>query len=1173
MKFLSVTFRCFGPFEEKKLEFTGPGNLHVIFGPNEAGKSSSLRGLYALLFGFGHARTDDFRFKTDQFRIQASLQSATGELLECIRRKGKKATLRAADDKIEIAESTLTKFLGGLQQSQFEQLFGLDSQRLVEGGQQIADGQGDLGEALFAAGAGLAGLRKLAESLEERQAALYKSRSPLASSTLPINALLREHNQQITTVRDSSLSPERYASAVTDAANKEQRASELRAERDRVRREWNLLERFQLSLSAIDLLQRAKSQWELVKDAPRLPADFADTLQAAQAQRDFAQRKLQDLNAARSELQQQQTAAAPPTALLAEEAEIDELKKLLGADLKNRKEKIEADTRRREVEGEARDIFRKLTGTTDWDRMAGYQPREDEERRIQDLIAESGAVAEMLTAATNQVRTLRAELTNAEEKTRDVHEFVDPAPLLAIIDSLAAQGPLETRFRELQAKFLIESQRLASDFARQQPAAPGEWQAAPAVPVPSVESVAEFQKRFDAAERSLEKLHAEREHLERELIVLQTQLATDGSGQELPSLAELKEVRDARDSGLHLLRRRLQGKPYEMEEKRFAAQYAAGRQAIDATESLVQQSDYIADRLRTDAQQVAERQTLQQKLQVVTDRLSSLQTAKQAAEQSCADLNCEWQSLWQSAGITPQSPAAMQAWLTRWHRNCELTLAWQENQQQLLFAEQQIATLRAQLAEACPVTKASKSLAEGIARAKLFAREAADQQTARNRAQDDMARLRARLTEAEAQQAQAEQRQATWKQDWAAAVSVLKLEAAEVSIVTAQSYLKRIGEMQAHLKEARIKARRVKDLEAERDELLTRVTAVRQRINPAAKASTFETLDEDFRSLDVALKQARVSQTQQQERTKRLDENHEKIQATTDALRTAEAALHSLATLAGVHSVDELPTALQRAHERAAAEQASENRWQILADNARSQNVDEFMQAALAARETLETDLESRRVRAEQLDPEIQAAEAEALEASRELAGYQQATSAAADAKQRAELIASELEEKVVEYAALQLASSVLEQAKERYRARHQDTLLSRAGHFFRLLTDEKYHTLEIDNEEGDDVLKAVRAPGHANQRVPVSGLSEGTRDQLFLALRLAGIEQHLQNREPVPLIIDDVLITFDDDRCRSTLRCLAELSTKTQVLLFTHHRHVAELAQQVEATTSVHFL
>ena len=76
----------------------------------------------------------------------------------CIRRKKNKDSLRSADDKIPLPERQLTDFLGGLDKTQFEQLFGLDSSRLVEGGQAIADGQGELGEALFSAGAGMKGL-------------------------------------------------------------------------------------------------------------------------------------------------------------------------------------------------------------------------------------------------------------------------------------------------------------------------------------------------------------------------------------------------------------------------------------------------------------------------------------------------------------------------------------------------------------------------------------------------------------------------------------------------------------------------------------------------------------------------------------------------------------------------------------------------------------------------------------------------------------------------------------------------------------------------------------------------------------------------------------------------------------------------------------------------------
>jgi uncharacterized protein YhaN len=77
---------------------------------------------------------------------------------------------------------------------------------------------------------------------------------------------------------------------------------------------------------------------------------------------------------------------------------------------------------------------------------------------------------------------------------------------------------------------------------------------------------------------------------------------------------------------------------------------------------------------------------------------------------------------------------------------------------------------------------------------------------------------------------------------------------------------------------------------------------------------------------------------------------------------------------------------------------------------------------------------------------------------------------------------------------------------------------------------------------------------------VSVEGLSDGTRDQLFLALRLAYIENHCTVNEPCPVILDDVLMAFDDNRAAAALKALRELSAKTQVLLFTHHAHFLQL-------------
>jgi uncharacterized protein YhaN len=75
---------------------------------------------------------------------------------------------------------------------------------------------------------------------------------------------------------------------------------------------------------------------------------------------------------------------------------------------------------------------------------------------------------------------------------------------------------------------------------------------------------------------------------------------------------------------------------------------------------------------------------------------------------------------------------------------------------------------------------------------------------------------------------------------------------------------------------------------------------------------------------------------------------------------------------------------------------------------------------------------------------------------------------------------------------------------------------------------------------------------------------------QLYLALRLASLEKYMESAEPMPFIVDDILVHFDDERSRATLGVLAELAEKTQIILFTHHRRLVEQAQALGAASPV---
>ena len=82
--------------------------------------------------------------------------------------------------------------------------------------------------------------------------------------------------------------------------------------------------------------------------------------------------------------------------------------------------------------------------------------------------------------------------------------------------------------------------------------------------------------------------------------------------------------------------------------------------------------------------------------------------------------------------------------------------------------------------------------------------------------------------------------------------------------------------------------------------------------------------------------------------------------------------------------------------------------------------------------------------------------------------------------------------------------------------------------------------------------------------------MSSGTRDQLYLALRLASLEKYMENAEPMPFIVDDILVDFDDRRSQAALQALAALAEKSQVILFTHHSRVVEQARTLQNSAHV---
>ena len=109
----------------------------------------------------------------------------------------------------------------------------------------------------------------------------------------------------------------------------------------------------------------------------------------------------------------------------------------------------------------------------------------------------------------------------------------------------------------------------------------------------------------------------------------------------------------------------------------------------------------------------------------------------------------------------------------------------------------------------------------------------------------------------------------------------------------------------------------------------------------------------------------------------------------------------------------------------------------------------------------------------------------------------------------------------------------------------------------------------------GDSSLRVMPPQG---EPVSPEQLSRGTQEQLYLALRLAYIQDHAAQASPLPVIMDDVLVDFDPGRARRTARILGDLSQgrygpRQQILFFTCHPHTAALLREVQPSAPLFLL
>lgn len=1167
MKIQSLHLIAFAHFTNKIIDLSrGKEGLHIIYGPNESGKSSSLRALRQVLYGIPIKSTDNFRHAHPDLRIGVSLKHSDGSTLKAVRRKGNSKTLRKMEQESEVVESALLqKFLGNINQTTFESMFGIDHASLVSGGEAILRGSGELGQLLFSTGAGIADLKTVQESLEKEVQDLYAR----SGSTRRINKQLTEYAEAKKALRDAELPGaewERHDQALKVAQG---RKIQLDAKVAEHRASLSRLKQYRDAIPLIAERTLCLSDLATLENQVLLPDTFADDArrvleELAVLSHDEQQdsNKLQALSAELSSM-------TVPQELIERSNQIELMQQTLGSHQKASVDRAGLIHNLEEEHARAKLCLSDLGRETDFESAQALRLSVQEKTKLRKLALDRKA----LWQARQEAQLQKAR---HEEKLRQCIES------LAKIDKLADCDQLTMTYRRIQHDPQVED-RCAAEQARIErvlrqigidlrklgvPLTVSSHvqlsERLSLLPLPDLHTVETFEREFSQANKELdswqEKLQTSTEEMKR----LETQLNEQETKHFVPTEADLKSIRELRTQGWRLIQRSWKTNEAEPNDIEAFCTAADGKSDLgSAFEWTISHTDLVSDRLRNEADSVARKIQLKQQIAQLSSNIQILNDKISKRQSGLSLLQEEWKKLWLDICEKPITPQQARLWLPAFE-NVQKTLRTAlEDSESLNLLSLQAAKNKTELRAALLATKwtvpnEDASLIAYLERAQECLEHWRSVKQSWSELEKELSKQQAELAAAAENEERRNFDLLAWTANWEPAVASIGLPA-DTTPEELSAFLDRLEQFFTHYDQMANYNRRIAAIDRDAENFSN---DVRELVKQVATDLQGDSPERAAAELYLRLKKAKGLN----ERRKLLSEQKESIEKSSQARRESLSKLRSRLSLmmaeAKVESENALLDAAKLSEQKRRLIELLENFNRQLVRLAPQSKLERFIEdCAKNDAEFLDNEIpriEEEMTRLESERDEVQVTIGSELQIVRSMNG----AATAADSAIRIQQILAELGQDVEQYARVKIASHILKRAIERYREKHQSPILKRASEIFSRLSSGSFAGLQEDyNDKGEPVLFGCRP--NTGALTAIEGMSEGTCDQVYLALRLASLSLYLEREEPLPFIVDDILVNFDDERSLATLRVLAELSERTQVIMFTHHKHIVELAQE----------
>lgn len=1164
MRINRLDLMAFGHFTEKSLDLSdGDLGLHIIYGDNEAGKSTSLRALIGWLFGIQPRTKDNFLHANPTLRIGGELQLLNGRKFEFFRRKGNKDTLLKCGSNAPLDENQLTGFLpAGIDETLFTKLWGIDHGRLIAGGQELLQQSGDLGQALFSAAMGTANLRKILEEMQNSAVEIFKPRGSKAA----LNKAISDYKETQKRMREATLPVSNWKALQKQLSKINADISEAEQQINENTKQKNRLERINRVKGALAQRRNYLTRIEELGPVLLLPKDFADqqktageTLQNALNLKERLEAKIDALNKESASLRVRDD-------LLKNENAILMLYKNLGAVEKTIEDRPRQDGKRRLLRNEAENRLKGIRPDMGLDDADQLRPLLNNKKWILALVKKNSLLVQKQAGLNAALNDLLYEQKSLKHRLEDISQSeIDLTQLKASIALARKAGDIEQRLEDIVLQAAQENAAWKNDLSRLGNYH-GSADALLSMVLPVFETLDRFEKENDELIEQSKTVFRKKQELEDEKRRAVQELNALLLKEDIPRIADLEACRKDRDLGWELIKQKY---IRQMDVSDTLLAYSQEADLPTVYETKIRQADNIADRLRLDADQVVKRAELETKIDGLASQINDLSAVYEKYKKDQANFNIRWSNLWKPLNITAGTPREMKQWLLKTERLIEkiqTAKSVSANQKKLSATYDQLKELISnQIAQFDPLqTPKDKHLEAMIS---LCEQRLEQEQKARDKRREIKMSLKEsqiRLKRTQDDLKTVENDLTAWSDEWRKAIDGLSLTS-DVHPEAATEAFDNLVLFFRTLDESEALGKRIYGMDKVKQDFHNKVHEFAERIK-------FKTNEQDavtiaahlHRDLNAA-REARASLIKIKDQ---LDEKRQELKAENITIRHSQEKLIELQKQARVETIEELSEAGEKSNHKRTLLKSIEALEQELNRNGDGLSIERLEEELKNCDiDALDGELEKISIALKELQFQRDHLRDQRRTIQNEI-DEKDGSALAANLSAQAEEHLAGITQYAEHYLRFQIGALILEQQIENYRKENQTPVLGRAGELFSKLTLGSYAGLrdELDSS-GKPMLLGVRPDNH---EVAIAGMSDGSRDQLYLALRLATLEQHIKKEEPMPFVVDDILIGFDDDRTRVCLEVLAQLSTNIQVLLFTHHQRVLELAANCNESSKI---